>query len=86
MMSFSNSVFARLLRRLGTAVYEHPKWCVYPQVILAAVCIVLAATHLKLDMDRGDLVSAASKSEQVYRQFQKEFPGEEDQFVVLVEG
>ncbi len=83
-MSFSDSLFARLLRGLARAVCRRPQWFIYPQLILAVLCTLYTAFGLKMDMNRDHLIGPQLRSHQIFLQFQKEFPGE-DELVVVVE-
>ena len=77
-------MLARVLRRLALAVVQHPRWFVFPQIILSVLCVVYAAHALKLDMDRDHLVGPGEKFFEVEQTFRKEFPGEDQ--LVLAEG
>jgi hypothetical protein len=80
-------LFARLLRILARAVCRHPKWFVYPQLVLFALCVyytAFSAGHLQMDMDRDDLVGSDKSYHQVFLKYRKEFPGE-DELAVVVE-
>jgi hopanoid biosynthesis associated RND transporter like protein HpnN len=85
----ADSFIGRLLSRLTRAVYRHPRWFLWPQVVLFVVCVVYALPkpygHLDFDMDRDHLVGPDQKLHQNYLQFQKEFP-QPDDVVVVVEG
>jgi hopanoid biosynthesis associated RND transporter like protein HpnN len=81
----SYSLVARMLRRLALCLCRHPSWFLYPQLTLAAVCILYAVFHLTLDMNRDDLIGPRVKSQQLYRAFEREFPAEGDGLVVVVE-
>lgn len=83
-MSFFNSILARVLRRLAQAVIKHPRWFVVPQIVLSGLCVLYAAHGLKLDMNRDNLVGPGEKFLEIYQNFQKEFPGDDQ--LVLVEG
>jgi hopanoid biosynthesis associated RND transporter like protein HpnN len=76
-----DTLFARLLRLLARQVCRHPQWFVYPQLLLFVVSVVYTAFHWKLDMDRDNLV--AGPTHQVYMNFRKEFPGEDELAVVV---
>ncbi len=76
-----DSLFARLLRVLARQVCRYPKWFVYPQLLLFVVSVVYTATHWKEDMDEDNLVGGATH--QVYMEFRKEFPGEDELAVVV---
>ncbi|MDB6122669.1 MAG: Exporter of the superfamily [Pedosphaera sp.] len=83
-MSFSNSILARTLRRLAEVVSKHPKWFIYPQIVLSVLCVVYTIHGLKLDMNRDNLIGPGVKSHEIYMNFRKEFPNEDQ--LVLVEG
>ena len=51
---------------------------------MCAVCIAFTAFHLKMDMNRDNLVGPDKKYHQIFLKFRKEFPGE-DELVVVVE-
>ena len=73
---FSNSLFARGLCRLAQLVCRHPVWFVYPELLLAVLCLLYAVRALKFDMNRDHLIGPELKSQQVYLAFEREFPGE----------
>jgi uncharacterized protein len=78
---------ARLLRSLSDALFRHPRWFVYPQFVLAAVCVWFTAFspwHLQFDMSRDNLVGGNKKYHQNFLRFKKEFPLQDD-LVVAVE-
>jgi uncharacterized protein len=81
-MSFSSSILARMLRGLAKAVCAHPGWFIYPQIIAAVLCVVYASHSLKVDMNRDNLVGAGMKYHQIYLNYRKEFP-REDQLVLV---
>lgn len=85
MMSDSNSTFALLLRKLVHAVCRYPRRFIYPQFLLAALCLVYAVQGLRLDMDRDHLIGPKVKSQQIYLAFEKQFPNEGNDLVVAVE-
>ena len=79
------SVFGCLLGWVAQAVCAHPGWYLYPQVVLAAGCLVYAAHALKLDTNRDHLIGSQIKAQQIYLAFEKEFPGEGNDLVVVAE-
>jgi uncharacterized protein len=79
------SAFARLLRHLSRSVCRHPRRHLYPQIALALLAILWTAHRLKLDMNRDDLVGPQMRYHRIYMQFQKEFPGEENELAVVAE-
>ena len=85
----SNSLFARLLRLLAGAICRRPKSFIYPHFLLFAVCVYYTAFsshHLQMDMDRDHLVGSDKKYHQVFMQYRKEFPGEDELAVVVESG
>ena len=85
MTPFSNTVSARLLRRLAKVICQHPRWFVYPQIALALAGGLYTAAWLKLDMNRGHLVGTNSRQQRLYLEYRQEFPREEE-LVVVVQG
>ncbi len=84
MTPVADTFFARTLRLIAQAVVRNPMWFVVPQIILFCVCVVYTIFFLKFDMSRDNLVGSDKKYHQVFMNFQKEFPGEEE-FAVVVE-
>ncbi|MBI3417373.1 MAG: MMPL family transporter [Verrucomicrobia bacterium] len=84
MSSQSESLVVRCLHRLADAVYEHPRWFLWPQILLFATCGVFTVRKLEFNTSRNDLVGANKKYHQNFLQFKKEFPGQDD-LVVIVE-
>lgn len=78
------SFVVRWLHRLVGAVYEHPRWFFWPQIVLFAVCVVFTVLKLEFNTSRNDLVGADKKYHQNFLQLKKEFPGQDD-LVVIVE-
>jgi uncharacterized protein len=76
-----DTLFARLLRVLARQVCRHPRWFLYPQILLFVVSVVYSATHWKEDMDQDNLVGGSTH--QVYMKFREEFPGEDELAVVV---
>jgi hypothetical protein len=84
MSPFSDSVFARLLRRLARAVCRHPRWFVYPQIALALAGVLYSVEWLQLDMSRSHLVGTNVRQQRIYLKYRQEFP-RQDELVVVVE-
>jgi predicted RND superfamily exporter protein len=80
----TDTFFARLLRIVARMVCNHPKWFVWPQLVLFALCVVYTAFYLQFDMSQDNLVGANKKYHQVFMKFREEFPGE-DELAVVVE-
>ncbi|MGD0348941.1 MAG: MMPL family transporter [Verrucomicrobiota bacterium] len=81
----ADSLLARLLTRLATAIFRHPRWFVYPQVVLFLVSVLYTVGYLKTDMNRDDLVGPNQKYHQNFLRLQKEFPQQGNDLVVVVE-
>ena len=86
MTAFSDTVFARLLRRLARAVCKHPRWFVYPQIFLSLAGVLYAMTWLELDMNRSHLLGVNLRQQRVYQKYRKEFPREDELVVVVQSG
>jgi hopanoid biosynthesis associated RND transporter like protein HpnN len=63
----------RLLQKLTDALLRHPRWFVFPQILLAVACIVYTSTHLRFSTNRNDLVSSNEKHQIAFREFSEEF-------------
>ena len=81
---FSQSLTARFLQRLADAIYRHPRWFVWPQFALAALCLVYTVHSLEFLTDRNALVGAEKEYHRIYLNFRREFPVQ-DELAVVVE-
>ena len=86
MTRFFDSVSARLLRGLARAVCRHPRWFVYPQILLALAGGLTAAGWLKLDMNRDHLIGTNVRQQRLFLQYRKEFPRAAELVVVVQSG
>lgn len=84
MRPFHENLAGRLLNRLADAVYDHPRWFFYPQMLLTAGCILYVGTHLGFTTRRSDLISADAKYQRDFVRFQEEFQMQ-DSMVAIVE-
>ena len=80
----SRSLTARILHWLSDAIYAHPRWFLYPQIVLAILCIFYTVFNLEFLTSRNDLVGADKAYHRIYLEFKKEFPVQ-DELVVVVE-
>lgn len=81
----ADSLLARLLTRLANAIFRHPRWFVYPQVILFLVSVLYTVGYLKTDMNRDNLVGPNQKYHKLFLELQKEFPQQGNDLDVVVE-
>ena len=81
----TDSILARLLGKLAAAVIRYPRWFIYPQAGLFAVCVLYTIGYLKADMNRDNLVGPNHKNQENYLRLQKEFPQQGNDLVVVVE-
>jgi len=81
--SIADNLAARLLTRLARAVIHHKRWFFWPQVVLFVLCILYTVFFLKFDTTRSGLVGANKKYHQLFQQFKKEFPTQDDLVVVV---
>jgi hopanoid biosynthesis associated RND transporter like protein HpnN len=81
----ADTLLARLLSRLTTAVFRHPRWFVWPQAALFLVCVLYTAADLQTDMNQNNLVGPNHKYHQNFLALQKEFPQQGNDLVVVVE-
>jgi uncharacterized protein len=78
-----DTLVARLLARLAQAVFRHPRWFVWPQVLLCGLSIFYTVKNLEFNTNRSDLVGANKKYHQNFLKFKKEFPTQDDLVVVV---
>ena len=81
----TDTFFARMLRRLTMAVVRRPSWFLWPQVVLAVVCVVITVGFLKFDPDQNNLVSHNLKYQQNFLRLQKAFPEQGNDLSVVVQ-
>ena len=81
----AESLLARLLGKLAAAVIRHPRWFIYPQVVLFVVCVLYTVGYLKTDMNQDNLVGPNQKYHRNFLRLQKEFPQQGNDLVVVVE-
>ena len=79
----ADNLSARLLARLARTVIHHQSWFFWPQIALFALCILYTVFFLKFDTTRASLVGANKKYHQLFQQFKKEFPTQDDLVVVV---
>jgi hopanoid biosynthesis associated RND transporter like protein HpnN len=78
-----DTLVARALRKLAWAVFYHRGWFVYPQLVLFVLCVFYTVKFLEFDTGRDNLVGANQKYHRNYRDYKKEFPGQDDLVVVV---
>src|SRR6185436_3530661 len=65
-------------------LYAHRGWFLWPQFVLAAICVWFTIAKLEFKTDRSSLVGGEKEYHKVFLQFRKEFPVEDD-IVAVVE-
>jgi predicted RND superfamily exporter protein len=68
---------------LANAVFRHPGWFLWPQLILALVCIFYTVAKLEFDMDRNNLVGSDQSYNKNFLALKKEFSSEDDLVAVI---
>src|SRR5258706_5955342 len=74
---------ARFLFWLAHAIYYQRRWFLYPQIILALICILFTILKLEFHTSRNDLVGGEKEYHHIYLEFKKEFPVQDDLVVVV---
>src|ERR1043166_8692519 len=78
-----DTLIARCLTWLASAVFHHRRLFVYPQLALFVVCVVYTVRNLQFETARSNLVGANKKYHQNFLRFKKEFPTQDDLVVVV---
>jgi uncharacterized protein len=78
-----DTYFARALGGLARTVIRHRHWFFWPQVLLFVLSIFYTVNFLKFDTTRSSLVGADKRYHQLFQQFKKEFPTQDDLVVVV---
>ena len=81
----TDSLLARLLAKLAAAVIRHPRWFVYPQLVLLLASVAVTVAFLQFDMDQDNLVGPNLRDHQNFLALQKEFPQQGSDLAVVVE-
>ncbi len=81
----TDSVVARALAWLAGAVFRHRRLCLYSQLVLFVVSILITVRYpgIEFDMRQDDLVGANKKYHQNFLRFKTEFPTQDDLAVVV---
>ncbi len=72
----------RLLTLLAGAVSRRPGWFLWPQMVLAALCVVYTIQKIEIHADRNDLVGVEKQYHKLFLEFRKEFPQQDNLLVV----
>ncbi|MDB6020442.1 MAG: putative exporter of the superfamily [Pedosphaera sp.] len=83
MKSLSETHMGRALGLLADAVIRHRRLFLWPQFLLAGLCVVYTFFHLEFDTNRDNLVGSDKSYHQVYLKFRQEFPAQDDLVVVV---
>jgi hopanoid biosynthesis associated RND transporter like protein HpnN len=78
-----DNLAARILAQLARLVIHHRSWFLWPQAVLFVGCILYTVFYLEFDTTRSSLVGANKKYHQLFQQFKKEFPTQDDMVVVV---
>src|SRR5437867_12716867 len=76
------SLSARFLFWLAHAIYNERRWFLYPQIVLAVICIVFTVAKLQFNTNRNGLVGGEKEYHKIFLQFKDEFPVQDDLVVV----
>ena len=82
----SRSLTARVLHWLSDSVYAHRGWFLYPQIILAVLCVFYTVFNLEFLTNRSDLVGSEKLYHRIYTEFKKEFPVQYELVAVVESG
>jgi uncharacterized protein len=76
---------ARVLAWCASLVLRHRGWCLYSQLVLFVLSILVTVKFpgIQFDTNRDDLVGADKKYHQNFLKFKKEFPTQDDLVVVV---
>ena len=78
-----DTLMARVLGLLASAIFRRRRWFLFPQLILFVLCVLYTACYLKFDTSRDNLVGSNKKYHQTFLNFKKEFPTQDDLVVVV---
>ena len=72
------------LHRLAEGIWRHPRWFLFPQLVLFGVAVFYTATTLKFKTDINDLVSSDVGYQRHWQELREEFHVQDD-IITLVE-
>lgn len=78
-----DSLTVRWLRRLSGLVCDHPRWWIYPQLVLGALAIAYTVRHLEFSTNRGDLVGADKEYHRNFLRFKEQFQAHKELVAVV---
>jgi hopanoid biosynthesis associated RND transporter like protein HpnN len=84
MLEVFERLIERLLLKVADIIFKYPRIIIFVHFILFALSAIIAVLFLKVDFDRDNLVGPNKKYHQLYLQYKKEFPVNDD-VVVLIE-
>lgn len=84
MSNSGSGPMTRVLQAIAHAVLHRPRWFLWPQILLAGLCVVYTVRHLQFSTSRNDLVSSKLRYHHIFLEMRKEFSSEDD-IVVVVE-
>ena len=73
----------RLLHFLAEAVFHHPRWFWYSQVLLVLVCLGYTVARLQFSTDKNDLISIRESYRREFLEFKREFKIHDNLFVLI---
>ena len=73
----------RLLHSLAEAVFHHPRWFCYTQLLLVLVCLGYTVTTLQFSTDKNDLISVQESYRRQFLEFKREFKIHDNLFVLV---
>jgi hopanoid biosynthesis associated RND transporter like protein HpnN len=84
MLEVFERLIERLLLKVADIIFKYPRIIIFVHFILFVLSAIIAVLFLKVDFDRDNLVGPNKKYHQLYLQYKKEFPVNDD-VVVLIE-
>src|ERR1017187_1092329 len=73
----------RLLHLLAEAVFQHPRWFWFTQLLLVLVCLGYTVTRLQFSTDKNDLISVQESYRREFLEFKREFKIHDNLFVLV---
>lgn len=72
------------LHKLAGSIWRHPRWFLFPQLVLFAIAVFYTATTLRFKIDINDLVSSDVGYQRHWQELREEFHVQDD-IITLVE-
>ena len=80
----TKSFATKILEGLANALEAHPRWFLFPQLLVFVVCVTYTINHIEFHTDRNALVDADKQYHRNFLDYKANFNSQDD-IVTVVE-